>query len=67
MDARRVAAILATVGAGLWLSQALLLVLRGGVTPNAQIVDERLSRGFAFDEHLQDPELLSDFTRVEDR
>ena len=47
MDARRVAAILATVGAGLWLSQALLLVVRGGVTPNAQIETVTFGVGFA--------------------
>ncbi len=46
MDARRVAAILATVGAGLWLSQALLLVVRGGVTPNAQIETVTFGVGF---------------------
>ncbi len=47
MDARRAAAILATVGAGLWLSQALLLAVRGGVTPHAQIETVTFGVGFA--------------------
>jgi peptidoglycan/LPS O-acetylase OafA/YrhL len=47
MDARRIAAILAATGAGLWLSQALLLVVRSGVTPNAQIEAVTFGVGFA--------------------
>ncbi len=46
MDARRIAAILAAVGAGLWLGQALLLAVRGGVTPSVQVETVTFGIGF---------------------
>lgn len=41
------AAMLATLGAGLWLSQALVLIVRGGVAPYPQIETVTFGVGFA--------------------
>lgn len=47
MDIRRVAAILAAVGAGLWLTNALVLLARDGEYPNPQIESVTFAVGFA--------------------